>query len=174
MRKILFATAAIAALSVAGNALAEDASDTFNVTATTEAAIAVSCTNLQFGTLAVRAENVQTTVTVAASDGATASSGDSSVVAGGTSGNGACTVTNEGGGDADAVLSGGGGTFNGTTLSSVLLGDGASNTLSADIELSKASTITNETIYVGGTLTVPASHTTHGTYSETITLTVTD
>lgn len=176
MRKLLFAGAAVAALAVTGSAFAETANDTFNVTATTEAAIAVSCTDLQFGTLSVRAGNPQTTVTVAASSGATASSGDSSVVAGGTSGNGACTITNEGGADATAALSGGGGTFTGTTLSGASLSDGAAtpNTLGVAIELSKASAITNETVYVGGTLTIPASHTTHGAYSETITLTVTD
>lgn len=176
MRKLLLATTAAAFVASAGSAFAEEASATFDATATTQAAISVSCgTNLRFGTLSVHGSNAEATVTVGASDGGTASSSNTSAVyaAAADSGNGACTISNETGGDATASLAGSAGTFSGTTLSGTTLSDGT-NTLSADIELSKAANISSETIYVGGTLTIPANHTNFGAYSDTITLTVTD
>jgi hypothetical protein len=161
----------LAAMSVSAMA---DTAD-FTVTATTQAALSVTCAdNLRFGTIGVEPTNAEATITVAASSGATASSSNlAAVYPEGTSGPAACTVTSEEGGDATASLAGTDGTFAGTTLSGLTLASGA-NTLTADVELSKATAIGNETFYIGGVLTIPASHTNYGTYTETVTLTVTD
>jgi hypothetical protein len=162
-------------LLTATGALADTA--TFDATATTQAALSVTCgTNLRFGTIAVEPSNAQATITVAASTGAeaTSSSTPDAYPAASDSGPGECAVTNETGSDATASLSAATGTFAGTTLSGVSLSDGGVDTLSADIELSKASAITNETLFIGGTLTIPAAHTAFATYTGTITITVTD
>lgn len=163
-----------ASLVLGGSALA--ATGTFTVTGTTMAALSVSCgTNLRFGTIAVEPTNALATITVNASAGATATSSSiGNAYAAGGSGPGACTIANETGADATASLSAATGVFAGTTLSGVSLSDGALGTLLADVTLSKATGIGNETIYIGGALTIPALHTSFGNYTGTITITVTD
>jgi len=175
MKRFAFAVLGAGSLAAMSVSAMADTAD-FTVTATTQAALLVTCAdNLRFGIIGVEPINAEATITVAASSGATASSSNlAAVYPEGTSGPAACTVTNEEGGDATASLAGTGGTFAGTTLSGLTLNDGASGTLDADVELSKATAIGNETFYIGGVLTIPASHTTYGTYTETVTLTVTD
>jgi hypothetical protein len=173
MRSLLLATVAIATFGFAGSAFA--GSDTFTVTATTEAALTVTCgADLAFGVAAVEPSNAAATITVAASSGATASSSDASVHALGTSHPAACTVANETGGAATASLAGSTGTFSGTTLTGDTLTDVGLDTLSADLNVNKATAIGNETLYIGGVLSIPSAHTAFEAYSDTITLTVTD
>lgn len=173
-----FAAGSLAAASLAltSQAFAQASTDdgTFTASTTTTASISVSCPdNLSFGTLAVEPSNLSTTVTVAASTGAPATSSDTSVFVASGGGPAKCTVTNETDGNATASLSAATGTFSGTTLSGLSLKNGT-DVLSADLELSKASAITNEDIFIGGTLTIPAAFSVHGTYTETVTLTITD
>lgn len=172
-RRIVLA-AASASLLFSGSALA--ATGTLTVTGTTQAALTVTCdTDLRFGIVAVEPGNAAATITVNAAAGSGAiSSSNSAAYPAGISGPGACTVANETGADATATLSAGAATFSGTTLSGVTLTDAALNTMTADVTLSKASGIGNETLYIGGTLMVPAMYSAFGDYSETITITVTD
>jgi hypothetical protein len=174
MKRFTFAVigaGSLAAMSV--SAMADTA--TFDVTATTQAALSVTCgADLRFGIIGVEPSNAEATITVAASSGATASSSNNAAAyPEGASGPAACTVTNEEGGDATASLSADTGTFSNTTLTGLLLVSGTDN-LSANVELSKATAIGNETFYIGGTLTIPATHTAFGAYTQTVTLTVTD
>ncbi len=174
MRATLLASVAILALGVAGPAFA--ASTDFNTTATTAAALTVACADaLRFGSVAVEPNNASATITVAPTIGAVAvSSSTADIYALGTSGPADCTVANETGGNATASLAASTGTFAGTTLSGVLIGDGGAGTLSADINLSTATGIGNQVVYIGGVLTIPAAYTDFNAYSQPITLTVTD
>lgn len=173
--KRLLLASAFASAAFGGGALADTA--TFSSTATTQAALSVTCgTNMRFGTIAVEPSNAAATITVSAASGATATSSSTADAypAASDSGPGECTVTNETGSDATASLSAATGTFSGTTLSGMSLSDGATNTLSADITLNKATAIANETLFVGGVLSIPAGHTAFATYTGTVTITVTD
>lgn len=167
---------ASASAVLCGSALAD--TGTFTASGTTQAALTVACgVNMRFGTIAVEPSNAAATITVNAAAGSTATSSSTADAypAAADSGPGECSVTNETGANATASLSAATGTFAGTTLSGVSLGDGVTtNTLSADVTLSKVTGIGNETLYVGGALTIPATHTAFATYSETITITVTD
>lgn len=172
-----FAIAVVGAGSLAAmsaSAMADTAN--FDATATTQAALSVTCgENLRFGIIGVEPNNAEATITVDATSTATATSSDTSAVyPEGTSGAADCTVTNEEGGDATASLSAATGTFSDSTLADVELTGSGTPVLMADINIDKVSGITNETLYIGGVLTIPTGHTDHETYDETITLTVTD
>ena len=152
--------------------------DTFTATATTQAALTVTCTeNLRFGNIGIEPSNSAATITVAASSGATASSDHASVYPASGSGPASCTVANEDGANATASLAGGGGTWTAPTLSGITLTDGTNN-LTATATLSETANIGDgsggDTLYIGGTLSIPANHLVFTTYTETLTLTVTD
>lgn len=170
--------AVLASLSGAG--FSYDSTATFNATADVQAALTVDCTsNVRFGKIIYRAANSAAVVTVAANAGGAASSSDASVIPVSGNGSAACTIANEGGdgnaSDATAALSGASGTWTSPTLSGVQLDDGATHTLSADLTLSKAAAIGDETIYVGGALSIPVALAFPGVYtSSAVTLTVTD
>ncbi len=158
----------------AGHALAVDATDTFNATATLEEGLSVDCAkgNVDFGTIAVPSGYTGgANVTVAAATGETAATTGNLVISGGSVLT--CAVT--GATSATAVLSDGTATFATDRLQAVTLTDPVStNTMSADIILSKTSAISSENIYIGGDLTVNSGNA-FGTYvSETITLTVSE
>jgi hypothetical protein len=174
MKRFAFAVLGAGSLAAMSVSAMADTAD-FTVTATTQAALSVTCAdNLRFGTIGVEPTNAAATITVAASSGATATSSDNAAAyPEGVSGPAACTVSAETGADATASLAGTDGTFAGTTLSGLTLSDGT-NSLSADVTLSKAAAIGNETIYIGGALTIPAAHILYGAYTQTVTLTVTD
>ncbi|UZJ45088.1 DUF4402 domain-containing protein [Marinimicrobium sp. C6131] len=158
----------------AGHTLAVDATDTFTATAALEEGLSVDCAsgNVDFGTIAVPSGYAGgDTVTVAAATGETAATAGNLVVTGGSVLT--CSVT--GATTATAALSDGSATFTTDTLAGVTLTEsGSSDTMLADITLSKATGIAAEDIYIGGSLTVPQNNT-FGTYtSDTITLTVTE
>lgn len=162
--------------ALAGSAQAQDA-DTFDVTVTTNAAVAIDCgANVSFGAVYVTATNAQSVITLT-SGGATSSSDASVAVTGGAAG--ACTVSGLQGADtANIVLSGGGGTPVSGGLSGVTLEDGA-NTLTATIAVNGGtpisggtSALANGAAAIHGTVTIPASHTLFGTYDATLTATV--
>jgi spore coat protein U-like protein len=173
MKMLLIGTGAAACVLLPGLAMAGSAS--FTVSATTQPAISVSCSeDLNFGTVSVEPNNNEGTITVDANSSATASGSNSDVYpATSESGPAACTITNSSDSDATAQLSATSTSTSGAELSDIRLTDG-DNSLSADIMLGKASGIGNETVYIGGILTIPADHVDWGTYSETITLTVTE
>lgn len=180
MRRFAIAVVGAGSLAFAGQALAQETDNTtFTASATTQEAIAVSCSqNLNFGTLAVDPNGATAaTVTVAASSGATASSNNPEVyvVDGGQVA--VCTVSGENGTDGTASLAAtGAGAFSVDTLPAVPLEDQGAGTgnLSADITLSSATGIGDGDLYIGGALTVPAGHAVYSTYQATVTLTVTD
>lgn len=158
----------------AGHALAVDATDTFTATATLQEGLSVDCAggNVDFGTIAVPSGYAGgDTVTVAAATTATASTTGNLVVSGGSVLT--CGVT--GATSAAAALSNGVATFTTDTLANVVLTDSvSSNTMSADITLSKTGTIGAENLFIGGALTVPSGNA-FGTYtSDPITLTVSE
>jgi hypothetical protein len=166
--------------SFAGIASAYDTTGTFNASAEVNAAVTVDCTtDLRFGNIVYRAANTAAVVTVAATAGGAISSNDASVIPISGSGSAACTVANEAGegvsGDATAALSAAGATWTTPTLADVVLTDSGVNTLSADLTLSKTTAIGNETIYVGGALSIPTALAFPGVYtSGVVTLTITD
>lgn len=173
MKMFLFGTGAAACALLPGVAMAGSAS--FTVSVTTQPAISVSCSqDLSFGTVSVEPDNSEGTITVDATGSATATGSSSDVYpARSESGPAACTITNSSDSDATAQLSATSTSTSGAELSDIRLADGP-NAVSADIVLGKSSGIGNETVYIGGTLTIPADHVDWGTYSETITLTVTE
>lgn len=171
MNKLLFPAIAGAWALLPGVALA--ASANFQASATLQPALSVNCSeDLRFGTISVEPDNSEGTITVEAVSGAGATSSNTDIYpAESDSGPAACTITNSTGVETTVQLSSSSTSASGTTLSDVMLtsGEGA---LSAAIGLSKAIGIGNETIYVGGTLVIPAGHLDWGTYSETFTLTI--
>lgn len=173
MKLFLIGTGAAACTLLSGVAMAGSAS--FTVSATTQPAISVSCSeDLRFGTVSVEPNNGQGTITVEATSSATATGSGSEVYpASSDSGPAACTITNSSDADATAQLSATSTSTSGAALSDIRLTDG-DRSLSADIVLGKSSGIGDETVYIGGTLTIPADHADWGSYSETITLTVTE
>lgn len=176
MKRLAVAVMAVGSLALTSQAFAATTDDgTFTASTTTTASISVSCDeNLSFGTLAVEAINPEATVTVAASAGAPATSSDTAAVFVAAAGGPAmCTVTNETGSNATASLAAPTGTFTAPTLAGVSLKMGT-DVLSADLTLSKTDNITNEALYIGGTVTIPTSFAAHGVYTETVTLTITD
>jgi len=171
----------VATLAVLSSAsFAYDSSATFTASADVQPALTVDCSsNLRFGKIIYRAANTAAIVTVAATAAGAISSNDASVIPAGGSGSAACTIVNEGSdgtaSDATAALSGAGGAWTAPTLAGVLLSDGAANTLSSGLTLSKTAAIGNETIYVGGALSIPTALAFPGVYtSSAVTLTVTD
>lgn len=156
----------------AGHALAVDATDTFSATATLEEGLSVNCSgaDVSFGTIAVPSGYTGgDTVTVTAATGETASTAGNLVITGGSVL--ACSVT--GATSASAALSGDTGAFTTDTLAGVTLTDGT-DTMLANLILSKVGTIGAEDIYIGGELTVPEGNA-FGVYtSGTITLTVSE
>jgi hypothetical protein len=173
MKNLFYGAGSAACALIPGIAIAGSAS--FSVSATTQPAVSVNCSeDLRFGTISVEPNNSEVTITVDATSNASATSSGSDVYpAPSVSGPAACTITNASGSGATAQLSAAGTSASGATLSDVKLMNG-DNALSANIELGKASGIGNETLYVGGTLNIPANHVNFGNYSETITLTVTE
>lgn len=173
MKLFLIGTGAAACSFLPGLALAGSAS--FNVSATTQPAISVSCTeDLRFGTVSVEPNNSEGNIIVDATSSAIATGSGSDVYpANSDSGPAACTITNSSDSDATAQLSATSASTSGADLSDIRLTDG-DRSLSADIVLNKSSGIADETVYIGGTLRIPANHVDWGTYSETITLTITE
>lgn len=173
MKNLFYGAGSAACALLPGIAIAGSAS--FTVSATTQPAVTVSCSeDLRFGTIAVEPNNSEGTITVDATSSASATGSNSDVYpAASESGPAACTITNSSGSDATAQLSAASTSVSGAELSDVKLTDG-NNSLSADIALSKASGIGKETLYIGGTLRIPADHVNWGTYSETITVTITE
>lgn len=161
---------------ISGQALAQDA-DTFDVSVTTSAAVAIACgQNLSFGAVYVGATNNQAVVTL--TSGGAISSNDASVAAtGGTVGQ--CTVSGLQGADtANITLSGAGGTPAAGGLTGVELEDGA-NTLLATVLVGGGTNasggqtgVENEVAPIFGSVTIPASHVDFGTYEATLTATV--
>lgn len=174
----LIVFAVLAGLCSAGFAI--DSTGSFTASADLQPALTVDCTtNLRFGKIVYRAANTAAIVTVEATAAGAISSSDASVIPLNSSGSAACTIANEGSdgtaADATAALSSGGATWTSPTLAGVLLSDGSSNTLSAGLTLSKAAAIGDETVYVGGALSVPTALAFPGVYtSDPVTLTVTD
>jgi hypothetical protein len=179
-RSKILSIAVLASLSSAS--FAYDTSATFTATADVEPALTVTCdSNLRFGNIVYRAANTAAIVTVAATAGGAISSNDASVIPLSGSGSAACTIANEStdgtANDATAALSASGGTWTiaTKTLSGVLLSDGAAHTLSAGLTLSKVAAVGDETVYVGGALSIPTALAFPGNYaSGDVTLTVTD
>ncbi|MFW6028420.1 MAG: DUF4402 domain-containing protein [bacterium] len=173
MKKHLLQLAAAGFGLLPGIALAGSAS--FTVSATTQPAVSVTCTDdLQFGMISVEPDNTEGSITVDATSSATATGSDADVYpATSDSGPAECTITGTSDSDATAQLSATSTTETGATLSDVKLMNGDS-TLSALVELGKSGGIGDETLYIGGTLTIPAGHVDWGTYTETITVTVTE
>ena len=173
VKLFLIGTGAAACTLLPGLAMA--GSTSFSVSATTQPAVSVRCSeDLQFGTVAVVPDNSEGTVTIDATSSATAIGSDSDVYpTTSDSGPAACTITGSSDSNATAQLSATSTSTSGADLSDIRLYDGDSS-LSADIVLGKSSGIGDETVYIGGTLTIPANHVDWGTYSETITLTITE
>ncbi|MEO8673741.1 MAG: hypothetical protein ABI411_20725 [Tahibacter sp.] len=165
---------------LSGSAFGYDSTSSFDATADVQAALTVDCTSdVRFGKIIYRAANTAAIVTVAATAAGAASSNDASVIPVGGNGSAACTIANEGSdgtpSDATAALSGAGGTWTSPTLAGVLLDDGAAHTLSSSLTLSKTAAIGNETVYIGGALSIPTALAFAGVYtSSAVTLTVTD
>lgn len=174
----VLSVAVLALLS--GSAFGYDSTSTFTATADVRAALTVDCaSNVRFGNIVYRAANTAAIVTVAATAAGAVSSNDASVIPVGGSGSAACTIAGETSdgtpNDSTAALSGAGGTWTSPTLAGVLLDDGAAHTLSSSLTLSKTAAIGDETIYVGGALSIPTALAFPGTYtSSAVTLTVTD
>jgi hypothetical protein len=173
MKKLVLRAGMVACGLLPGPAVADSAS--FTVSVTTQPKVSVSCSeDLRFGTISVAPDNGEGTITVDAASNAVATGSSLDVYpAGSDSGAAACTISNATGSGATAQLSAAGSGVSGATLSDIRLVNGDSS-LSASIQLGKSSGIGNETVYVGGTLTIPADHMNWGSYSQTITLTVTE
>jgi hypothetical protein len=171
----LLAAGALVALAMPTVAAAQ-ATDTLTARATIQSAFTVECTgDLDFGTLLIAPSNSSRSVTVAASDSATpTSNGPDVTVQEGTGGPVACAVTNPEGASGSVTLDGASGNFSGSELSDIVLSF-ESNTLTGSAEVSKNSSVGTETIFVGGSLTIPSNHTAFGTYqSDAITITITN
>lgn len=168
----------LAVLSSTGQAY--DSSATFNATADVQPALTVECTSdVRFGKIVYRAANTAAIVSVEATAGGATSSNHASVIPLSGSGSAACTIANEtsdgDAGDATAALSAAGATWTSPTLAGVVLTEVGTNTLSAGLTLSKTAAIGNETVYVGGDLSIPTALAFPGVYtSGAVTLTVTD
>lgn len=175
----VFSAGAVGVLALtllSGSAYAQDA-DTFDVSVTTNAAVAIDCgQNLSFGAVYVGATNAQAVITLT-SGGATSSNDASVAVTGGAVGQ--CTISGLQGADtANVTLSGGSGTPASGGLNGVSLVDGA-NTLTATVRVGGGADasggqtgVTNEVVPIFGTVTIPASHVNFGTYTATLTATV--
>lgn len=162
---------------IASSAQAQDADD-FDVSVTTNAAVAIACgQNLSFGTVYVGDTNAEAIISLSAL-GVTSSNDASVVVTGGAAGQ--CTVSGLQGADtATITLSGGGGTPATGGLTDVELDDGATNTLLAAIQVDGGvgvsggkSGLANGVIPFLGSVTIPAAHVDFGTYEATLTATV--
>jgi hypothetical protein len=147
------------------------------ITGNTGLALDVTCTMpLNFGVISLLSGNSAGSVSVAPSvAGAVATS---FLVTGHQAGR--CDVTDVSS-IATIALSGGGGTWDAATrkLTGAILLKG-SDSLEVVIEIDRStvdvtgSTGSGTPIYIGGTLSVPANFTAHGTYLETFTITVTE
>lgn len=175
MKRFAYVVLGVGSLALAGQALAaETDSTTFTASATTQEAIDVVCGDqLNFGTLAVKSGNAETTLAV----GGAPSTTDVYVVSAGQVAS--CTVSGvDNVSGATAVLTASTGTPNvtdGSNLDDVQLTGTGLTTLTADLVLSKTSGILDEVITVGGTLTIPTIPAGgHGLVDATVTLTVTD
>lgn len=173
MRRLLLATTAAAFVASAGSAFAESANDSFNMTATVQEAIAVSCDpTLSFGITAVAEGNTAGTVVVEESSAGTVTTTGTGVVhlSGGSSVT--CTVTGDDDGTVGSVaINGGTGT--------VTLSDGATTPNTLTVTLAQSDYLAeNDTFYIGGSLAIPGTFkATHpfATYEATaIDVTVTD
>lgn len=179
-KKSAIASAIIGVLGltlVSGTAQAQ-AADDFDVSVTTNAAAGIACgQNLSFGRAYVAASNSVAIITLT-SGGALSSNHASVAVTGGSVGQ--CTLSGLQGADtATILLSGGGGTPTTGGLTGVELSDGASNTLTAALQIGTTgstesggrSGLENGVIPIFGTITIPAGHLDFGTYTATITAT---
>ena len=168
----------VLALASIGTSAFAQAADDFDVSVTTNAAVAIACgQNLSFGTAYVGATNAQAVISLTAL-GATSSSDASVAVTGGAVGQ--CTVSGLQGADtATVTLSGANGTPASGGLTGVELDDGATHTLLASIQVDGGvgvsggkSGLANGVIPFFGSVTIPATHVDFGTYEATLTATV--
>lgn len=160
------------------------ATELLPVIANTGAALAVECEgNLSFGTLVISSGNSAASVSVAATPSPSANVSGTGIAVTGGFRPALCTVT-------DVVVAGGAsislsgpsgnaGTFDGRTLSGVVLRSGTETlelTLSVDksLVLPTGSTGVGTPVYIGGTLSIPANETRRGVFSETFTITVSE
>lgn len=162
MRRLLSSAAvagfaACAAIAIAPAPAFGQATDTFTASITLQTGLSVNCTNLNFGTITRIGSYAggQTVTLPSSSDQTTVGTG---LAQAGSPTRAACVVTGETGSNATAALSGASGTWNNVdTLQGVVLSRtvGGTETLTADLQLSKVTGIGNETIHVGGSLTIP-------------------
>lgn len=152
------------------------ATDDFDASVTTGAAVGISCSNLSFGRVYVNATNAAATITLAS--GGTTSSSDASVaVTGGSAGQ--CTLSGLQGADtASITIAGGSGTPASGGLTGVTLSDGSAPNLTATLQVGTAGTLISGgrsgqtgAVPIHGTVAIPSSHTDFGTYTATITAT---
>lgn len=171
MKKALLASAVFGSC-IAGSVAAYPGSLNLQVTAEVQPTLSVDCkADLRFGKVGIRGINGPASVSVEAVGGAVAySTAPDDVIVIGDSGPAECTIT--GLSTASASLSADIGVFSGSNLSTTLVR--GADSLTASLQLSKTSDISNETIYIGGTVLIPAAHSAYGTYTRIITLTVTD
>lgn len=150
------------------------------VQVSTDVALSINCTEtLAFGTISVPGNNTQGSVTVGASQNATAVAQGNLAVSG-SSGPVSCSVVaaSSGAETVSLALSGGSGAFVPATGAMPAQLKKGADTLDATIQLnavsgSTASGVVSD-VYIGGTLTVPANFTKFGIYqSDPITITVT-
>jgi hypothetical protein len=184
MRKSLVGILRWAGLLVVTATSPLSAAELLPAIANTGAALAVECEgNLSFGALVISSGNSATSVSIAATASPSATvSGQGIAVTGGFR-PALCTVTDVvAAGGASIALSGpsgNAGTFDGRTLSGVVLKNGTETlelTLNVDksLVLPTGSTGVGTPVYVGGTLSIPANETRRGVFSETFTITVSE
>lgn len=152
------------------------------VTVNTGPALEVSCdADLNFGAILIGGDSAGGEVQVIANDSATATIASGSGLAlAGSSQPARCSVTAVSGTTVTLSLSGGGGTFEPATgvLSGAALSSAANDTVSVGLSLSHISgepgTVESaEPVYIGGTLTIPASASAiYGIYEQVFTITV--
>lgn len=178
-RVVIAGVLCLLSLTTAAGTAQAQATDDFDVSATTNAAAGITCgQNLSFGRAYVSGSNAQASVSV--SGFGTLNSNHASVVVTGAT-LGQCTLSGLQGGDtASLTLSGGSGTPGTGGLTGVILSDGSSHTLTAAVlvgiggggAISGGRTgLSNGVIPVFGTVVIPASHVDLGTYSATLTVT---
>lgn len=150
--------------------------DTFVASVTVTDALAISCTDLNFGE-AIRPGGYTggASIRLSATDGTVTA--EPGILHGGGASRAACTVSGVQGGDATIAMSATGATWNGTNLGVVGFHKaGQANFMGGSLIPSKASAIGNETIYIGGNVSIqsPAGWDAGVYSSDPITVTLTD
>lgn len=152
------------------------------VTVNTGTALEVSCdVDLNFGSILIAADSAGGEVQVQAEASATATiTAGNGLALAGASQPARCSVVAVSGTTVTLSLSGGGGTFDAGTgiLSGAALSSPDNDTVSVDLSLSHISgepgdSESAEPVYIGGSLTIPASASAiYGVYEEVFTITV--